>query len=104
MSGESSPEERARLEREADLRAVLQRPEGRRLVWRLVETECGTFGPSFAPGDPLATAYGEGRRSLGIALMEEARRVAPREWVEAMGEVIERRRLEKEKSPPASAD
>jgi len=82
--------------RRADLRAVLSTPGGRRLVLRLVETVSGAYSSSYAQ-DTHATAYREGQRSVGLALAEECKDVAPESWVKALAEAyqesIERRRL-----------
>jgi hypothetical protein len=58
---------------DADLRAVMGTAHGRRLVWRLL-VQAGLYSSSYA-ADALATAFNEGRRSVGLALMAEAQRV-----------------------------
>lgn len=42
-------------------------PEGRRFVWRLLQ-ETGLHGLSYT-GESFATAFGEGKRAVGVALM-----------------------------------
>lgn len=59
-----------------DLACVLQTKEGRRFVWRQLE-EAGVFRISFAPGAPDTTAFNEGRRNLGLALMAAIHELDP---------------------------
>lgn len=80
-------EERARTQRESDVRAVLSSPAGRRFFWRLVDDVAGAFGRSY-DGTPLGTAFAEGRRSVGLALLTEAQRVAPADYVHALQEAL----------------
>lgn len=48
---------------------LLQTPEGRHLVWRILE-QCGVYRSSFT-GDPNQTAFLEGQRSIGLWIMSE---------------------------------
>lgn len=76
--------EREALERrryETDLKAVMGTPTGRRFVWRVIQGFCGSFGKSFN-GNTETTIYREGRRAVGVELMEEIQRLAPHLWVE----------------------
>lgn len=79
-------EEKAHQQR-ADLERVLSSPEGRRFVWRVI-TAAGTFGASFT-GELATGAYAEGRRAVGIALMQEAQRVAPALYLQMLHEEID---------------
>ena len=56
-----------RKQAETDLEWVLSDPRGRRVLASVVE-QCGVNRLSFVAGDPLATAFNEGRRSVGIFL------------------------------------
>ncbi len=56
-----------RKQAETDLEWVLSDPRGQRVLARIVE-DCGVSRLSFVAGDPLATAFNEGRRSVGIFL------------------------------------
>jgi len=58
-----------------DLAAVLARPEGRRVLRRLLDRS-GLFAASLT-ADPLLLAYREGGRALGLALLERIAAVAP---------------------------
>lgn len=84
--------EDARLQREEDLRAVMATAAGRRFVWRLLDEVAGTLGPSFAGEAPLSTAFGEGRRAVGIAVMGDVQRVAPEQYVAMLMERLESQR------------
>ena len=48
---------------------LLQTPEGRHLLWRILE-QCGVYRSSFV-GDPHQTAFLEGQRSIGLWIMSE---------------------------------
>jgi hypothetical protein len=60
--------ERLAQRQESDLRKVLNLPEGRRVLWRLL-SEAGVFRSSFT-GDNQ-TFFNEGKRSLGLLFMAE---------------------------------
>ena len=62
-------EKLARLQKQADLKAVLASPAGRRFMWRLLG-DTGIFARIFHE-NPSVVAYREGRRSLGIDLLDE---------------------------------
>ena len=53
-----------------DLRDVCSTRQGRRFVWKQL-VQAGCFHQSFVPGQSDSTAFNEGRRSLGLALMAE---------------------------------
>lgn len=94
-------QESVRRLREADLRAVMATGSGRRLVWRLIDDAAGTFGGTYT-GEALSGAYGEGRRSIGIALMAEAQRVARVDYVRMLAESLEARTTaEAQKATPS---
>lgn len=54
---------------ERDLKALLDKPEGRRFFWRLLN-DSDLFSASFT-GDALTSAFNEGRRSVAQRLMGE---------------------------------
>lgn len=58
------------------LRVVLATPEGRRVLWGLLE-EARVFQLSFVPEQASTTAFHEGRRSLGLALLAEIQTIYP---------------------------
>jgi hypothetical protein len=69
----------------ADLRALLDRPEGRRWVWRVLE-HGGAFHTSYDPDSPLRMAFAEGRRSIGLWLLAELQAAAPGEFAALISE------------------
>jgi hypothetical protein len=74
-------------QRESDLRAVLDTPEGRRFVWRLLETS-NLHGGSYT-GEAFSTAFNEGTRAVAMGLLQEAQRVAPNSYVAMVTEAAE---------------
>jgi hypothetical protein len=60
----------------ADLGAVLAQPEGRRYVLSLLD-RCGVFRSVYAPG---SMEYLEGRRTVGLEILQDIERVGPA-WV-----------------------
>lgn len=71
---------------DADLHEVMSTVRGRRFLWRMIAA-AGTFGKSFDL-DASLTAFNEGRRATGIALMQEAQRVSPALYLEMVHERI----------------
>lgn len=88
-----TPEEQA----DTDLRALLALPGGRRFLVRLL-TQAGLYSSSYAES-PTATAYNEGRRSVAIALMVEAQRVAVDKYLLALKEQVDAQLAAKEAEP-----
>lgn len=72
---------------EADLREVMSTPGGRRFVHRLI-AQAGLYSPSYAES-PTATAFNEGRRSIAIALMDEAKRVSSELYKRGLRETLD---------------
>ena len=69
-------EQKLKREQElADLRAVLKRPQGMRVLKRLFALS-NALGASFA-NDPYCTAFNEGLRQMGIMLIKDASEAAP---------------------------
>ena len=65
------------LERErTDLAHVLETPQGRRFLWKLL-SDCGVFKLSFQYGDAQSTAFHEGSRRIGLALMVAIQELDP---------------------------
>lgn len=92
-------QEQIHRQRELDFQDVMATPAGRRFVWRIIDSVSGTFGASHT-GDALGGAHGEGRRSVGIAIMREAQRVASQQYIEMVREWIEERQLDAAMTPP----
>lgn len=85
------PSERQK-QNDDDMRVLLSSPAGRRLFWRVL-TQSGLYSSSYAES-PTATAYNEGRRSLGLALMQEAQRVDPARYAMALREQLDAAELD----------
>ncbi len=89
-------EKAAAQQADDDLHAVMKTPNGRRFVWRLM-TQAGVLAASYA-ADPTATAFNEGRRSIGLNLMREIQRVCPDLYVASLREDLQAK--EEAKAPP----
>ena len=60
----------------ADLQAVLKLPQGRRVLWRLLQAaQVDQHG--FVLGDPCATAFHCGQKSLGLFLQQQIAELSP---------------------------
>lgn len=68
-----------------DLRHVLETKPGRRYLWRKL-SEAGCFRQSFVPGEPDATTFNEGRRSLGLGILAEIHELDPSFYLQMMQE------------------
>jgi hypothetical protein len=51
-----------------DIKVVCSTSQGRRLVWELLDF-CGVYGCSFVPGMSGITEFNEGKRSVGVRLL-----------------------------------
>ena len=52
-----------------ELAHILSQPEGRAVFWSLL-SECGVYAVSYT-GDMASTSFKEGRRSIGISILEK---------------------------------
>lgn len=59
----------------ADLAAVLKLPQGRRLLWRILQA-ARVDQHGFVPSDPYATAFHCGQKSVGLFLQAEIEEVS----------------------------
>lgn len=64
----------------SDLRNILERPEGRRLLQRLIRVS-GVLRQSYAGHDTTGTAFNEGCRSMGIYLLNQVSAYAPESFL-----------------------
>ena len=70
----------------SDLRKVLGMVEGRRLIWKLM-SEAGVFRSSFDQSD-MSMAFNEGRRDMGLMLMDDILKVAPQSFSQMQKEAV----------------
>lgn len=59
----------------ADLACVLKLPQGRRLLWRILQA-ARVDQHGFVPSDPYATAFHCGQKSVGLFLQAEIEEVS----------------------------
>lgn len=89
--------EKTRRDRELnDIRRICGRSEGRRLFWRIF-TRAHIYETTFT-GDPLAGAFKEGERNLGLFLLADLMEAAPDRLMEMMKEA--EAESKKEADPP----
>lgn len=89
---EQSDESRQRNEQQrwlSTVRRVMKSAEGRELVHTLLE-RCRVFRQTLVPGAPDATAFNEGRRSIGLQLLQEVLDAAPESYMQVMTTMKER--------------
>jgi hypothetical protein len=85
-------EKRKREQAANDIRTVMATVEGRRLLWHLIDSTAGVFSASYG-GDALSTAYNEGRRGVGIELMQAIQQVASADYMRALHEALTSRQF-----------
>jgi len=89
--------ERIRKRDEEDIRSILKTEYGKRFIWKLLGI-CGTFHQSIVMGSPDASAFNEGRRSIGNTLLAQVLEVRPESYIEmskmAKGDEHDRRMVE----------
>ena len=79
----------ARLQFESDLRAVLSTPEGRRIYWRAIDKVAAVLSLSFGfKNNATDTAFGEGKRDVGLTLIREAQEAVPALYLRMVSESI----------------
>lgn len=81
-------EKRRVHQRESDLKAVMSTAEGRRFVWYLLDDICQLHGGSYTGNSQ--TFFNEGRRSVGIQVMQELQRIVPERYLDMVGEQVRR--------------
>jgi len=84
-----------------DLKLVLERPEGRRLIWRMLAA-CGVFRNSFTGNSQ--TFYNEGQRNIGLLILKDIMESKPEAFTQMQREFISNKASEQaaEKNKEAS--
>ncbi len=79
----------AKLKKRAvyDLQTVLKTPQGRRVLWQLLQT-AQVRQHGFIPGDALATAFHCGQRSIGLFLLDEIEQAQPGAYQQMRSEYV----------------
>lgn len=83
------------LESHLVLRDILRTYEGRQYLWRIIE-KTGVFLISFKPGEADTTAFNEGRRNVGLFVLNEIMAVDQKLFAQMQAEGQERERRYKE--------
>lgn len=92
---ETKQEFQRRRDREIeDLRMVIKKPEGRRVVWGILET-CGVFKASFALNS-MQSAFNEGKRDIGLALLTDLNEADTHIFAQMQSEYISELKSKKE--------
>ena len=73
--------EKAEADRQRDLDYILKEPRGRRFLYELIYGTCHVGRLSHIPGDSDSTAFNEGARSVGEALLEQIRTQAKAQFM-----------------------
>lgn len=71
-----------------DIRWMLKHKEGRRVMWRLL-SEAGIYRTSFNNSGSV-TAFNEGKRHIGLVLVNEINEVAPEQFLAMLKEHAEK--------------
>jgi hypothetical protein len=72
--------ERLELWDDENLRSILKLKYGREFLWRFL-SKCGVFHQSLVPDNMYLTAFNEGRRSIGNALLTQVIRLNPEAYL-----------------------
>jgi len=93
---ESRKEYKNRKDREiSDLQTVLKKPEGRRVVYKIL-CDCGVFKASFALNSNT-TAFNEGKRDIGLGLLAELDLAEPQIYSQMLKEHFSEAKSKKDK-------
>jgi hypothetical protein len=76
---ELTRDEKLRLEQEEkDLAVLLEQPEGRRYLWKMLDF-CGVYRTSFTGSSE--TFYLEGKRNVGLMILSEIMKASPEAYL-----------------------
>lgn len=98
-SQKESEEKRLEVKRERekelnDIKKVLSFVEGRRLIWRIL-SKTGIYRLSFAESERL-TDFNEGKRSLGLFLLDEVMEAKPTAFSQMQKEYYSQKKEKKD--------
>lgn len=79
-----------------DIRWVISKPQGRRFIWWVL-SQCGFFRASYVAKDSLQTAFNEGRRDIGLAILIDLNEANPTVYAQMQAEYFGEKRKEKNK-------
>ena len=82
-----------------DLRSILAEKWGRRFYWGLMK-QCNVFTQSLVPGERDLTAFHEGRRSIGNALLSRLMETKPDAYIKMMNEAKKEEKYVRQCSVP----
>ncbi len=77
----------ARETEDADLRWLMRHPQGRRIVWRMLD-RAGVFRLSFDT-EPLVMAFREGARNEGLRVLARIHELCPDRYPQMMREMTD---------------
>lgn len=70
-----------------DLKHILSLPEGKRFILRYLFGVCGILKPVFTGNSE--TYFLDGKRAIGLTLIEEIKEVSPKDFIEMMSKNME---------------
>lgn len=82
----NSKAEKRQDDQDADLDYILAKPRGRRWLYHLTHEDCHVDRLSLVTGDQEATAFNEGARAIGLALLEDVKAKDPRLYMQMLEE------------------
>ena len=91
----------AEVARREVIAQLMSTTPGRQWLWDKL-SECQCFHTTFVTGDALASAFQEGRRSMGLSLLADIMAHCPDQYIQAMRESNERSTLDERRSSPQS--
>lgn len=68
-----------------DFEKILNMSEGRRVIWDLLEN-AGVWRNSFVAGDPNVTAFNEGKRDIGLMILQKIQNIKPQALLQMSNE------------------
>lgn len=82
-------------QRRSDLSAIMQSAIFRRVLWRILTEECGIYKKSFIEKDGSMSSFNEGKRFVGLRLMEDLKAVDHHSYLKMEQEAYEQESLER---------